>query len=134
MSCAREVFTRRAVDFILASLSAPMKPRVSAFSNRWIVATSARARSSSMVTHSTPITAAFSGVRLRDQAITFMPKACPTFATSEPMRPRPMMPRVLPRTPMPTEVCQPPAASEATSFGRLRMKARIIVQVSSAVG
>ena len=129
----REVFTSVAVGFMRASSGRPTRWRVRSESTRWMLTTSAVAKSSSLSTRRAPCSAARSSVRLALQATTSMPKACPTRATRVPMLPRPRSPSVRPSRSAPTAVCQPPARTEATSPGRRRATARMSAQVSSAV-
>ena len=67
-----------------ASSAAPTKPRVRRLSTRWMVRMSACWNSPSLEASRTPCTSALSGVRFWLQAITSMPKACPTRAISAP--------------------------------------------------
>ena len=44
----------------------------------------------------------------------FMPNASPIAATCEPIFPKPRMPSVVPARSLPTDVCQPPALTDAS--------------------
>jgi hypothetical protein len=81
----------------------------------------------------TPSARARSSVRFWLHAITFMPKACPTLATCEPMRPRPMMPSVEPARSAPMVDCHRPSSTARVSSGMCLKVARMSAQVSSTV-
>ena len=66
----RDVLTSTALGFIAASSRAPISPRVRSLRRRWMVTTSERASSSSLVTGSTPAARAASGSRFWLQART----------------------------------------------------------------
>src|SRR6267143_1447218 len=101
---------------------------------KWIVRMSARSNSSSLETRIAPAALAPSGVRFWLQAIRFIPKALPTRATCDPIRPSPRTPRVFPRRSVPTVCCQPPDRTELLSVTICRADAKISAQVNSIVG
>src|SRR6266404_9023113 len=85
----RDALINRAVGFILSSSAAPTRPRVRLLSTKWIVRMSASSNSWSLETSVAPAALAASGVMFWLQAIRFIPKALPTRATSDPIRPSP---------------------------------------------
>src|SRR5438105_3003639 len=93
----RDALINRAVGFILSSSAAPTRPRVRLLNTKWIVRISARSNSWSLETRIAPAALAASGVMFWLQAIRFIPKALPTRATCDPIRPSPRTPRVFPR-------------------------------------
>src|SRR5947208_3875473 len=130
----RDVLISRAVGFILSSSAAPTRPRVRALNTKWIVRMSARSNSWSLDTRTAPAAVAASGVMFWLQAIRFIPKALPTRATCDPIRPSPRTPRVFPRRSVPTVCCQPPDRTELPSVTICRAEAKISAQVNSIVG
>src|SRR5260370_22940752 len=64
----------------------------------------------------------------------FIPKAPPTCATCDPIRPSPRTPRVFPRQSVPTLCCQPPERTDLLSVTICRAEAKISAQVNSIVG
>src|SRR5438309_7808390 len=85
----RDAWINRAVGFILSSSAAPTRPRVRLLNTKWIVRMSARSNSWSLETRIAPAALAASGVMFWLQAIRFIPKALPTRATCDPIRPSP---------------------------------------------
>src|SRR6266568_1765416 len=83
----RDALINRAVGFILSSSAAPTRPRVRLLNTKWIVRMSARSNSWSLETRIAPAALAASGVMFWLQAIRFIPKALPTRATCDPIRP-----------------------------------------------
>ncbi len=130
----RDALINRAVGFILSSSAAPTRPRVRLLNTKWIVKMSARSNSWSLETRIAPAALAASGVIFWLQAIRFIPKALPTRATSDPIRPSPRTPRVFPRRSVPTVCCHPPDRTELLSVTICRAEAKISAQVSSIVG
>src|SRR6202049_4942703 len=130
----RDALINRAVGFILCSSAAPTRPRVRLLNTTWIVRMSARSNSSFLETRIAPAAWAASGVMFWLQAIRFIPKALPTRATCDPMRPSPRTPRVFPRRSAPTVCCHPPDRTELLSLTMCRAEARISAQVNSIVG
>ena len=114
--------------------AAPTRPRVRLLNTKWIVRMSA-ARTAGPWTPGLrrplwrPL-ASCSGSRQSD----CIPKALPTRATCDPIRPSPRTPRVFPRRSAPTVCCQPPDRTELLSVTRCRAEARISAQVNSIVG
>src|SRR5271168_4004931 len=130
----RDALINQAVGFILSSSAAPTRPRVRLLNTKWIVRISARSNSWSLETRIAPAALAASGVMFWLQAIRFIPKALPTAATCDPIRPSPRTPRVFPRRSVPTVCCQPPDRTELLSVTICRAEARISAQVNSTVG
>src|SRR6202163_3898223 len=85
----RDALINRAVGFILCSSAAPTRPRVRLLNSKWIVRVAARSNSWSLETRIAPAALAASGVMFWLQAIRFIPKALPTRATCDPIRPSP---------------------------------------------
>src|SRR5260370_1198555 len=102
----RDALINRAVVFILSSSAAPTRPRVRSLNTKWIVRMSARSNRWSLDTRIAPAAVAASGVMFWLQAIRFIPKALPTRATCDPIRPSPRTPRVFRRRSVPTVCCQ----------------------------
>src|SRR6202043_1624532 len=124
----------QAVGFILSSSEAPTRPRVRLLKIKWIVRMSARSNSWSLDTRIAPAALAASGGMFWLQAIRFIPKALPTRATCDPIRPSPRTPKVFPRRSVPTVCCQPPDRTELLSVTICRAEAKISAQVNSIVG
>src|ERR1700676_279471 len=83
----RDALINQAVGFILSSSAAPTRPRVRLLNTKWIVRMSARSNSWSLETRIAPAALAASDVMFWLQAIRFIPKALPTRATCDPIRP-----------------------------------------------
>src|SRR5712664_527365 len=94
----RDALINQVVGFILSSSAAPTRPRVRLLNTKWIVRMSARSNSRSLETRIAPAALAASGVMCWLQAIRFIPKALPTRATCDPIRPSPRTPSVFQRT------------------------------------
>src|SRR6266853_693624 len=124
----RDALINRAVGFILSSSAAPIRPRVRLLNTKWIVRMSARSYSWSLETRIAPAAMAASDVMFWLQAIRFIPKALPTRATCDPIRPSPRTPRVFPRRSVPTVCCQPPDRTELLSVTICRAEAKIIAR------
>src|SRR6266849_7645906 len=115
-------------------LRGPTRPRVRLLNTKWIVRISARSNSWPLETRIAPAALAASGVMFWLQAIKFIPKALPTRATCDPIRPSPRTPRVFPRRSVPTVCCQPPERTELLSVTICRAEAKMSAQVNSIVG
>src|SRR5262245_18537355 len=100
----RELFTIRAVLFILRNSAAPMSPTVFSVSGGWSVMKSEISSRRSSSTSSTPRTSARSRTSSGSKATTRIPNARPYRATCPPTLPRPTMPSVLPSSSTPTFV------------------------------
>jgi hypothetical protein len=119
------VFTSRADGLIKPNSHPPTRPRVRLLRTRWIVRISACRNNSCLETQRAPRSCAFSGSRFSLHATTSIPKARAIRATSDPMLPRPRIPRILPRMPSPIVRCQPPERTDAVSMMRFRALARM---------
>ena len=96
-SSPRAQLTIRTPSFICAIASASIQLTVSGVFGRWIVMMSALAYSSSVVSaRSTPSSRKRSAATNLSKAITSISNACARLATSWPIRPKPITPRVLP--------------------------------------
>src|SRR5205807_9951393 len=105
-----------------------------ALDTEWIVKRSARSNSWALDIRNVRRGFGGPGVMFRLQAIRFIPKALPTRATCDPIRPSPRTPRVFPRRSVPTVCCQPPDRTELLSVTICRAEAKISAQVNSIVG
>ena len=118
-----------------AKKSSPIMPMVSGVFTTWRVTKSAVAASVSRSTSSMLILRAASGFTNGSWAMIFMPKALARWATSLPMRPRPITPRVLSASSTPTHFDRShrPAIRAPWACGTLRATARSMPMVCSAV-
>ena len=131
----RAVFTRRAPGFIIRISFAPISPSVSGVRGRWIVTKSDCTRSASRVgIISTPISFARSTLTYGSNAITRIPNPAARAATSEPTRPRPTSPIVLPAssTPSHRDRSHRPSMRSECACGTLRACANRSASVCSA--
>src|SRR5947208_771486 len=131
----RAVFTRRAPGFIIRISFAPISPSVSGVRGRWIVTKSDCTRSASRVgIISTPISFARSTLTYGSNAITRIPNPPARAATSEPTRPRPTSPIVLPAssTPSHRDRSHRPSMRSECACGTLRACANRSASVCSA--
>ncbi len=120
--------------FSLSMLSALMMPRVPLLSGTWTVITSAF---SMIVSRSTMVTlcrAACSVVTKGSQPMTFISRPRARSATAMPILPRPMMPRVRPRSSTPVKELRfhSPFRSDASAAAVLWARASMSVIVCSA--
>jgi len=108
-------------------------PRVSSVSGVCTVMTSARASRSSSETRSAPTLSNTLGATYGSYAITFIPNARARTVMRVPMRPRPMMPRVLPSSSVPRnfERFHSPRFTLACASGMLRQSASSMAIVCS---
>ena len=118
----------------LASRSASMSPTVSGVLATWMVTKSLTSMSVSRSTRSMFILRPISGDTNGSWATMRIPKAMARWATSLPMRPRPMTPRVLSASSTPVQRLrsQRPCTSAAWAWGMLRAWANSSAMVCSA--
>ena len=102
------MFSRMAPFFMEASSAAPSSGRPACSRPAWSETASEAARSSGRLRYRTPWALAKAGSGRGSVATSCMPKALARSATSFPMRPRPTIPSVLPRSSTPMNPFHPP--------------------------
>ena len=120
------------LSFAIAAL--PISPRVARVSGTWTVTTSARRRSSSISTSSTPWLAACSAVTYGSTPMTVISMARARRAMAWPILPRPTMPSVRPRSSRPVncERFHSPRRIDASAAAVRRATPYISARVCSA--
>ena len=115
----RAQFIMRTPSFILAIVSALIIFRVASVIGVCRLMKSARANSPSSATFSTPISVACSALRNGSNAMTFIFRPWALSATTDPMLPQPMIPKVFPMssTPMKRDFSHLPAWVDAFASG-----------------
>mmetsp|Transcript_24775 Transcript_24775/g.43291 ORF Transcript_24775/g.43291 Transcript_24775/m.43291 type:complete len:361 (+) Transcript_24775:2350-3432(+) len=131
----RATFTSRTPRLHVARLSALNRLRVWSVSGVCTVMKSASASTRGSGTGSTPAARAAPSAKMGSYPITCMPIEEHQWATSRPIRPRPITPRVFPVSSVPVKLLRShcPLFRLATACGMFLERARMWLRVSSAV-